>query len=225
LSLNVRILTFATILLLALTGCSSKPKATESASSAPKQQATATAISPSLGVTDADTTTQTTALALPKGFGRVTGDWDVMAKRGVLRVLTVVNRSGFFYDKGRPRGMVVDAMEAFAEFTNKKLKTGTNKFEVTFLPLPPGQLQAALVDGTGDIICTPVVITPEREKVVDFTIPIRKDVKLVVVTSKTSPAISSIDDLSGKDVYVNPVSVAKTELENLTSVLSRLASP
>jgi membrane-bound lytic murein transglycosylase MltF len=191
----------------------------------PKQNAVGGESSAALEVTDADTTTQTTALALPKDFGRKTGDWDEIVKRGVLRVLTVGNKSGFFYDKGHPRGIVVEAMEAFAEATNKKLKTKAKKFTVTFLPLPPGQLQKALTDGTGDIICVPVIITPERENSFDFTIPIRKDVKIVVVTSKAGPAVGSIDDFGGKVLYVHPVSVAVAELEKVNQRLKQAGKP
>ena len=86
-------------------------------------------------------------------------------------------------------------------------------------------MQEALNNGIGDIACTGIIITPEREKLVDFTVPLRNDVKLVVVTSKTAPPISSLEDLSGKDIYVNPVTVAKAELEKLNQRLSKLASP
>src|SRR6516165_154460 len=45
------------------------------------------------------------ALALPLTFGRYTGDLDVMSKKQNIRALVVYSRSGFFYDKGRPRGI------------------------------------------------------------------------------------------------------------------------
>ena len=122
-----------------------------------------------------------------------------------LRVLVINNRTGFFYDKGRPRGAIAEDMEEFGMVINKKLKTGAKKFVVVYLPLSPaGQILSALNDGIGDIACTGIIITPEREKLVDFTVPIRNNAKLVVVTLKTAPAITSVDDLSGKDVYVNP---------------------
>jgi hypothetical protein len=41
-----------------------------------QQNATPAATSQSLDTTDADTAKQTIALALPKNFGRATGDWD-----------------------------------------------------------------------------------------------------------------------------------------------------
>ncbi len=202
-----------TIVLLTIAGCSSKPKPPESATSAPAQQSTSAPTPPAtpanLETTDAESANQTTALALPKNFGHFKGDWDEILKRGTLRVLTVNNRSGFFYDKGRPRGGNVELLEEFEIIINKKLKAGPKKLKVVYLPMPPGQLLGALNDGIGDIACTGIIITPEREKLVDFTVPLFNDVKLVVVTSKTAPAISSVDDLSGKDVYINTATVAK----------------
>lgn len=110
-------------------------------------------------------------MALLKHFGRHSGDWDQIVKRGYHRVLTVYSKSGFFYDKGRQRGTVAEYMEEFENVTNKKLKTGAKKFKVLYLPMPPGQLQEALNDGFGDIACAGIIITLEREKLFDFTVP------------------------------------------------------
>lgn len=217
------------IVLFALAACSSKSRSPESpdSGSAPQSSAAATPAqaAPNLETTDAPTAKQTTALTLPKNFGRVTGDWDQIVKRGVLRVLVVNNRTGFFYDKGRPRGINAEAMEEFANVINKKLKTGAKKFAVVYLPMPPGQLLGALNDGTGDFACTGIIITQEREKLVDFTAPVVKNAKLVVVTSKTAPAINSVDDLSGKDVYVNSITFAKDELDKLNQRFKQDGKP
>jgi len=212
------------IAFFALTGCTSKPN---SAPSAQQSTAPATpAVTPSpIDTTDASTGKQTTALALPKDFGRATGDWDQIVKRGALRVLVVINRTGFFYDKGRARGAIAEAMEEFAMVINKQLKTGAKKFKVVYLPMPPGQLLPALNDGTGDIACTGIIITPEREKLVDFTAPIAEDVRLVVVTSRSAPAINSVDDLSGKNIYVNGATVAKEELDKLNQHFKQTGRP
>ncbi len=214
--------------LLALVGCSSTP-APASTPPAPSQQSTASPpppqTTPNLDTADAGTTRQSTALALPKNFGRATGDWDQIVKRGSLRALVLNNRTGFFYDKGRPRGATPEALEEFASIINKQLKTGAKKFVVVYLPVPPGQLLSALNDGIGDIACTGIIITPERENLVDFTAPIFNDVKLVAVTSKSAPPINSLDDLSGKEVYVNSITIAKAELDNLNQRFKQAGKP
>jgi len=203
---------------LSLAGCNSKPKTSEPAPVSNQQTAVA-------GLETTDASQQTAALTLPKNFGRSKGDWDDIVKRGALRVLVVNNRYSFFYDQGRPRGVVAEAMEEFANITNKKLKTGARKFKVVYLPMAPGELLSALNDGVGDIACTGIIITKEREQAVDFTVPLKKDVKLVVVAAKASPSITSIDDLSGKDIFVSPISVATTELEKLNQRLKQAGKP
>jgi membrane-bound lytic murein transglycosylase MltF len=164
---------------------------------------------------DADAAQQKTALVLPKDFGRFTGDWDAIVKRGTLRVLVVYSKGGFYYDKGRPRGANVDAMTEFENIINKKLKTGAKKFKVVYVSLPPGELLQSLNDGVGDLICSAIVVTPEREKLVDFSIPLANGVKLVVVSRKGSNSFNSLDDLSGREIYVSPISAAKQELDKL----------
>src|SRR3974377_149350 len=104
-----RVLLFSIVLgfVASLVACSSKPEAVvpKSAQSVPS-----TMPAPSLQSADADAAQQRTALALPRNFGRATGDWDEIVKRGYVRALVVYNRGGFYYDNGRPRGMVGDAM-------------------------------------------------------------------------------------------------------------------
>jgi membrane-bound lytic murein transglycosylase MltF len=174
---------------------------------------------------DADAAQQRTALALPTNFGRATGDWDEIVKRGHLRALVVYNRGGFYYDKGRPRGMVVDAMDEFEKNINKRLKTGAKKFTVRYLSVPPGELLKNLNEGIGDIVCTGIIVTSERQQLVDFTVPVASNIKLVVVSHKGSPSINSIADLSGKDIYVNPIAVAKEALDKLNDQFEQAHKP
>jgi membrane-bound lytic murein transglycosylase MltF len=47
-----------------------------------------------------------------------------------------------------------------------------------------------------------LTVTPERQKLVDFTNPTRQNVNEVVVTGPGAPAITSVDDLSGQEVFV-----------------------
>ena len=194
-----------------LVSCSSKPQVPPPAA----QPAAGTASPLSLQSTDADDAEQETVLRLPSNFGRFTGDWDDMVKRHQLRALVVYTHTGFYYDRGRPRGMVVDAMTEFEKVINHKLKTRAKKFIVDYISVPPGQIQQLLNDGMGDIICSGVIVTPEREKLVDFTTPIATGIQLLVVTNRRAPALNSADDLSGKDIYVRPTSVAKEELTKL----------
>src|SRR5580765_6949005 len=192
--------------LLSFPGCSSKPQATQK----PDLPATATVPIPAESLLSVDSTAPGYSLHLPPGFGRWTGDWDEWAKHNMLRMLVLYNKTGFFYDKGRPRGAVPDIAEEMERYLNKKLKTGAKKFKVAFIPVSPAQLEKYLNEGYGDVIASVVIVTPEREKLVDFSTPIISGgkVKLVVVTGKAGPKIASLDDLSGKEIYVNPVTLS-----------------
>jgi ABC-type amino acid transport substrate-binding protein len=145
------------------------------------------------------------SLALPVTFDRHTGDLDAMSARRRIRALVVYSRSGFFYDKGHPKGIYYEAAEEFQSFLNKKLKTGRLKIYVTFIPVRPEQLEQALIQGIGDLIAASVIVTPARQERVDFTIPIATDVKQIIVTGPAGPPVEALDDLSGKEVYVNPI--------------------
>ena len=64
------------------------------------------------------------------------------------------------------------------------------------------QLLPALAAGKGDIAGANLTITPERQKLVDFPSPVLANVSEVVVSGPASPKIASLEDLSGKEVFV-----------------------
>ena len=64
------------------------------------------------------------------------GDFDGMVERRKIRVLVVDNPLLFFFDKAQIRGVSYDALLEFEKYINKKLKTGTRKIKVVFLPVP-----------------------------------------------------------------------------------------
>ena len=165
------------------------------------------------------------ALALPLTFGRYAGDLDVMSKRRNIRALVVYSRSGFFYDKGHPHGISYEAVEEFGRFLNGKLKTGKLLINLTFIPVRPEQLQAALTQGLGDFIAAGVVVTPERQQEVAFTVPIATDARPIVVTGPTGAGYDKIDDLSGKEIYVNPLTNYYQNLENLNAAFRKAGKP
>ncbi len=137
-----------------------------------------------------------------------TGDLDGMIERRVIRVLTVNSKTFYFHDKGRLRGTVVDFFRLFEDEFNKKLaaekklKNKNLKVRVVFIPLRRDQLLPALAAGKGDIAAANLTITPERQKLVDFTAAGLSDVSEVVVSGPASPKVASLDDLSGKQVFV-----------------------
>ena len=158
----------------------------------------------------------TATLELPITFERRVGDLDGMVKKHEIRALVVPSRSGFFYDKGHPHGIYFEALDEFQRFVNKRFRTGSLKISVTYLPVRPEQLENALLEGVGDLVAYGVEVTPERERKVLFTTPIDSNVKQVIVTGPKAPTIRRLEDLSGKEIYVNPLTVYSENLQRLS---------
>jgi membrane-bound lytic murein transglycosylase MltF len=150
-----------------------------------------------------------------------TGDFDVLVKSRSIRILTPYSKTHYFIDKGVQRGVVYDAGVRLEEHLNKTLKTTpATKIHVVFVPTSRDALYQSLVEGRGDIIAAGITITPEREKLVDFTIPGRTNVHQIVVSGPGAPPVKSIDDLSGKQVAVRDKGI---QFEYLTALNARFA--
>src|SRR3954470_23454811 len=100
-----------------------------------------------------------------------TGDLDGMIKRRIIRVLVPHNKTLYFVEQGQPRGVAYEALRAFEDDLNHRQKRGLLKVNVVFFPTPRDKLMTDLLAGLGDIVVASYTVTPEREKVLDFTIP------------------------------------------------------
>ncbi len=165
------------------------------------------------------------ALELPLTFEHHVGDLDDMLKRHEIRVLVVPSQSGFFYDHGQPQGIWYEAFNEVQRFVNEKYKTGSLKVNVTYLPVGLEQLQEALLQGLGDVIGYPLIVTPERQQAVLFTVPIDPNVKQVIVTGPALSLVTALEDLSGKEVYANPLTVYFENLQHLSETLQKTGKP
>lgn len=184
-----------------------------------QQSPSATVPSPPQGTSSAF------APSLPAPFGRHTDDLDGMVKRQNIRALVIVNPIGFFYDNGQPMGVMYDALRSLETYVNERLKTGALKVEVTFIPVAPNQIETALTQGVGDLIAYASVVSPERAQRVAFTVPLETDVKQVIVTGPNFGTVSSLEDLSGKEVYVNPLSTMYPNLLQVNATLEKAGKP
>ena len=137
-----------------------------------------------------------------------TGDLDQMVQRHIVRVLVVPSKTFYFQDGGRQRGVTYEMFRLIEDQLDRELvKSGKLsrkhvKVRFVFVPVRRDQLLPALVAGKGDIAAANLTITGQREAQVDFATPIARDVHEVVVTGPASPALATLDDLSGKEVFV-----------------------
>jgi len=154
-----------------------------------------------------------------------TGDFDEMAKRRQIRVLVVYSKTFYFLDQGHPRGLSYDLLKEFEKYVNEKLKTGTLKIQVVFIPVRRDEIIPALVKGFADIAVANLTITPERQKQVAFSEPWLTDVKELVVTGPAAPSVAGIDDLAGKEVHVRKSSSYYESLVQLNSMFKKANKP
>ena len=135
----------------------------------------------------------TAAGAEPKGELQVgsrpwKGDFEEMTtKRRLIRALVPFSKTFYYVERGRPRGISYDVLTQFEQDLNKRLKTKNLKVRVVFFPVGREELIQRLVDGYGDVIIADLVATPERQKIVDFSEPMWRGIKEIVVTGPGGP--------------------------------------
>jgi membrane-bound lytic murein transglycosylase MltF len=154
-----------------------------------------------------------------------TGDLDGMADRRMIRVLTAFSKTQYFIDRGTPRGTAYDQGKLLEEALNRTLGSNERKIAVQFVPLARGEVLPALLAGKGDIVMADLTVTPERRDIVDFTDPWIDGIDEIVVTSPGGPALSTVDDLSGKVVFVRESSSYYQSLLELNARLTGEGKP
>ena len=154
-----------------------------------------------------------------------TGDLDKMVARRMIRVAVTFNRTHYFIDHGQERGVTYESLRLFEKDLNDDLNTGKLKVNVVIVPLSRDQLYPALVNGTVDMVAAMVTVTPEREKLVAFSLPTRRDVDEVVVTGPGAPPIATLDDLAGQEVFVRKGGIYEESLLSLNQQLAARGKP
>jgi membrane-bound lytic murein transglycosylase MltF len=148
---------------------------------------------------------------------RWTGDLDEMVRRREIRALVVYSQSYYFVDKGTERGASFEALMNFEAELNKQLKTNNLRVTVVFIPVRRDELIPALLQGRGDIAAAGITITADRDKLIDFSDPIVEHVNEIIVSGPGSPPLASLDDLSGKEVFVRKSSSYYEHLQTLNA--------
>ena len=167
---------------------------------------------------------KTSILVMGAPYGIHTDDLDAMVKRGNIRALVLINPIGFFYDDGQPMGIMYDALRTLETYVNEKLKTKSIKVAVTFIPVRPEQVEAALTQGVGDLVAYALVTTPQRKQEVAFTVPLEKNVEQVVVSGPKFGTVPSLHDLGGKEIYANPLTMPYRALQQITTSFEKKES-
>ncbi len=154
-----------------------------------------------------------------------TGDFDAMVKDRTIRILMPHNKTFFFFDGARPRGLSYDNAMLFEKYVNKKQKTKTIKINVLVIPTSRDKLFSRLKEGYGDIAIGNLTPTDERRKLVDFSDPFLDNVSEIAVTNTKTPLMKTYFDLAGKEVHVRKSSSYYESLINLNKLLTSVGKP
>lgn len=149
------------------------------------------------------------------------GDLDSMAKTRVIRVLTVYSIGRYYVDNAQEKGLVRESTQRFEDFINKRLKRNKVRVHLVIIPVARNQLIPALLEGRGDIIHASMSITPQRQQLLDFSIPASKPISEILVTGPSAPQLNSIDDLSGQILYVRRSSSYRESVDELNKRLQK----
>jgi membrane-bound lytic murein transglycosylase MltF len=141
--------------------------------------------------------------------------WQEMLDDRLIRVLVVYNRTHFFLDQARQRGIIADSLHELEKHLNRELRLGARQLHVVPIPVRRDQLIPFLEQGRGDMAAANLTITPERLARVDFSIPTSKPIDEVVVTGPGAPPLASLADLAGKTIHVRRSSSFWISLEAL----------
>ena len=123
-----------------------------------------------------------------------------------LRVATMYGSTSYFLYRDEIMGYDYELAQNYAKQLNVNLKISIAQSEAEMIQL--------LLDRKVDIVCYNIVETKELKRTFTFVLP-QSDSYQVIVQNIGSKAISSVTDLAGKTVYVNPNSIFEKRLNAL----------
>ncbi len=147
-------------------------------------------------------------ISAPIAAKKRTGDLDALLPSRIIRISVPYSKTLYYTVKGVQYGIAYDTGKAFEAYLNKKYpqKNKNIKIQVIFVVTPRDKAAQYLSDGFIDIVIGSVAITPERQKLADFSEPTVSGINEIVVTGPQSPTLTSLDDLSGKELVARKTS-------------------
>jgi len=161
----------------------------------------------------------------PAVAGIWTGDLEGMTERRVVRMLVVYNKTNYFIDNAQQRGATYDMGLELEKWLNRGNKDRARPIRVVFIPTSRARLLPDLAEGRGDIAAAGLAVTPERLALVNFAAPFSDDVNEIVVTSADAAVPATVDDLSGRSVFVRTSSSYFASLTTLNARLEAQGKP
>ncbi|MEL7448424.1 MAG: lytic transglycosylase F [Pseudomonadota bacterium] len=145
------------------------------------------------------------------------GDLDGMLERRVIRVAMPHAEPLFFYSNGAPRGILYEFVQQFERDLNKTYAQGHLRIYVVPVPMSRRRMISDLLNGHVDLIAADLTVTTGRKALVDFSLPLLREVQEVIVAGPMAPPLVRLRDLSGKTVYVRRSSSYHEHLSGLSA--------
>ena len=135
--------------------------------------------------------------------------YEQIMQRGVLKVgiNTDAKPFGFIDNNGRVQGYDADLARYIAQYL---LKSPNN---LEFISVTPANRMLKASTGEVDIVIATMTITPQREEIIDFSIPYDSAGQALLV--KSNSKITAIGDLAGQNVGVIWGTTAEKNMLNL----------
>jgi len=155
-------------------------------------------------------------------------DFDEMLQRRSIKIYVPYSRSLYFIDNGHQRGISADVMREFERWVNRKYAKELGKRPMTLMVVVAtrDKLLADLQAGHADVAVGNVKAVDELLKQIDFAgLDQNITTAEILVTGPSSPAIASIDDLSGKTVHVREYSTPYLALKALNERFRKEGKP
>jgi len=130
------------------------------------------------------------------------GDYYGMLQRRMVRIVVPYSMTHYFQDGATERGVVAAAGREFEREINRMEGLRSRLVHVLFIPVPRSQLIAYLTAGLGDIAAGSITITESLRERVDFSNPVFRNSKELIVTGPGAPEIVKMEDLAGQEVFV-----------------------
>ena len=118
---------------------------------------------------------------------------EVMA-RGTLRVCSYYNTTDYYVYKGVPKGFHYELVRDFAEHLGVQLEmVATVDVEEAIRRLEKGEV---------DLLAMSLTVTPERDSLVEFTMPLFSTGRVLVQHAGEGPLLRRVEELMGQEVFV-----------------------
>ncbi|MBT7609682.1 MAG: transporter substrate-binding domain-containing protein [Bacteriovoracaceae bacterium] len=116
-----------------------------------------------------------------------------------FKVLTTKNSFDYYIYQGIPKGIQLEMTKQLLNNINKRYAKKKSSLNIQFemIPVASDQLIPMLLEGRGDIITAGLTITPNRKKIMNFSMPYRY-VDEVIVTRKEL----ADQDVHGKTLHI-----------------------